>query len=152
MPITTISIAYETGETDTLSYDGSGWNIPGASEVRFAEISVADAMEYLARAMASLSEEYPKEVRPSVVTDLLFAFGSAAEAGIRLVEMSEMISNQSVDHLPDEAIGEILMTLVGGENRLSTETKKRAVGIAEHIGPDYAQALYRFAVLVTKLA
>lgn len=35
---------------------------------------------------------------------------------------------------------------------LTTEQKKFLVGVASHMGPDWAQALYRAAVFITKVA
>lgn len=45
-----------------------------------------------------------------------------------------------------------LMEITGPDEALPTEAKLYALQVAAHMGPDYAQALYRFAVLVTKLA
>ena len=46
----------------------------------------------------------------------------------------------------------ILMNQLGNPDEMRKEDKVRAVQVAEEIGPDWAQKLYRFAVLVTKLA
>jgi hypothetical protein len=35
---------------------------------------------------------------------------------------------------------------------MTTEQKKFLVGVASHMGPDWAQALYRAAVFITKVA
>ena len=59
------------------------------------------------------------------------------------------------EHLSDKAAATVLLNL-----RLTTElgnhesgvNKRLALETAERLGPDWAQALYHFAVLVTKLA
>jgi hypothetical protein len=59
------------------------------------------------------------------------------------------------DHLSDEAVGNLLLQLIGPEvdrERMSRRGKTMAMTVAEVLGPDHAQALYRFAVLVTRLA
>lgn len=57
----------------------------------------------------------------------------------------------------EEIIGQLLMSLFGdgydfGTGDLSAELKVRLVRIADHMGPDWAQALYRAAVFITKVA
>jgi hypothetical protein len=59
------------------------------------------------------------------------------------------------DHLSDEAVGHLLLQLIGPEvdrERMSRHGKEMAMTVAEILGPDHAQSLYRFAVLVTRLA
>ena len=53
--------------------------------------------------------------------------------------------------LSDEAFAHILLQLIR-ENGEKLEQNVRAAQVADIIGPDHAQALYHFAVLVTKLA
>jgi hypothetical protein len=58
-------------------------------------------------------------------------------------------------HLSDEAVGNLLLQLIGPEvdqDRFSRQGKEMAMTVAEILGPDHAQSLYRFAVLVTRLA
>lgn len=62
-----------------------------------------------------------------------------------------------VDFIPDEAIGRLLLQLpiVDGPGKADpgeSIRKHLAVDVAETLGPDWAQAWYRFVVLVTKLA
>jgi len=59
--------------------------------------------------------------------------------------------------LSGEAFGHLLLQVIGshtdhGTEALKASGKKLAVDVADILGPDHAQALYRFAVLVTKLA
>lgn len=64
----------------------------------------------------------------------------------------EEFFSEAVDHLTDEAFGELLLQLIGRDGDLPADLKATALAVAEILGPDHAQSLYRFAVLVTKLA
>ena len=55
-------------------------------------------------------------------------------------------------HLSDEAFAHILLQMIGENGDTRLEQNIRAAQVADIIGPDRAQALYHFAVLVTKLA
>jgi len=55
-------------------------------------------------------------------------------------------------HLSDQAFAQILLQLIGENGDTQLEQNIRAAQVADIIGPDHAQALYHFAVLVTKLA
>lgn len=54
----------------------------------------------------------------------------------------------------EEIIGQLLMNLLGdnGEGQLTARLKQRLVAIADHMGPDWTQALYHAAVFMTKVA
>lgn len=55
----------------------------------------------------------------------------------------------------EEIIGQLLMNILGDEgggDHLTARLKVRLVTIAEHMGPDWAQALYHAAVFITKVA
>lgn len=61
----------------------------------------------------------------------------------------------------EEIVGQLLMNLLnaGGfspgatiAGRFNLPQKQRFIAIAEHLGPDWAQALYRAAVFITKVA
>ena len=54
-------------------------------------------------------------------------------------------------YLSDEAFAHILLQLVGENGDTRLEQNIRAAQVADIIGPDHAQALYHFAVLVTKI-
>lgn len=68
----------------------------------------------------------------------------------------EQFSNgHFVEHLSDKAAAGVLLNLqISAEPGLpeSGVNKRLALETAERLGPDWAQALYHFAVLVTKLA
>lgn len=75
----------------------------------------------------------------------------------------EGLLDLSADAITDEAvIAQILMEELfahpcdpesGGEiTALTSENKVRLVRMANHMGPDYAQALYHAAVFITKVA
>ena len=55
-------------------------------------------------------------------------------------------------YLSDEAFAHILLQMIGENGDTRLEQNIRAAQVADIIGPDRAQALYHFAVLVTKLA
>jgi hypothetical protein len=56
-------------------------------------------------------------------------------------------------HVSEELIGQLILqlplTIMGDDDKLD---KRLAIDVAETLGPDHAQTLYKFAVLVTKLA
>jgi hypothetical protein len=56
-------------------------------------------------------------------------------------------------HVSGELIGQLILqlplTIMGDYGKLD---KRLAIDVAETLGPDHAQTLYKFAVLVTKLA
>lgn len=89
-----------------------------------------------------------------------YADASADMAGDAFLDpvssLLEKIDNgHFVEHLSDKAVAGILLNLqITAEPGLSESgvNKRLALEAAERLGPDWAQALYRFAVLVTKLA
>lgn len=50
------------------------------------------------------------------------------------------------------ALAEFMLQLPWGDAETERPNKRLALEVAETFGPDWAQVLYRFAVLVTKLA
>lgn len=61
---------------------------------------------------------------------------------------------------PENIIAQILMDMLGvgtnwsdpTEGKFTTAQKARFVEMADHMGPDWAQALYHAAVFITKVA
>ena len=66
----------------------------------------------------------------------------------------EMFFGYAAGNLPKEAIAQLIMQSFHMEpdGNFTRHEKGLALEFAETLGPDYAQRLYRFAVLVTKLA
>ena len=64
-----------------------------------------------------------------------------------------LLDEQHEGRLVDEAVvtGQVLMNMIGGEDIMSVENKKRLVTIADTIGPDHAQFVYKAAVFITKV-
>jgi hypothetical protein len=62
-------------------------------------------------------------------------------------------STSAVKNLPNELLADILLQLplTEGDDPDGRVDRALALTVADHIGPDWAQSLYRFAVLVTKL-
>lgn len=56
------------------------------------------------------------------------------------------------DSVRRELILQLLTAKAGGPNEFGLEVKQDAVHLAEMLGPEWCQWLYRFAVLCTKLA
>lgn len=48
-------------------------------------------------------------------------------------------------------VAQLMMEMIVHSDAMTTEAKAAALVFAEYMGPDWAQALYRFAVLTTKL-
>ena len=92
------------------------------------------------------------------VNDAIFrASDDAAKHFNELAEMGgwEEGFAQCVEKLSNEALGQLLLQFPLTESPVDTEgrpNRQLALEVADIIGPDHAQALYRFAVLVTKLA
>lgn len=69
-------------------------------------------------------------------------------------ELSQEISEMARE-MPNELRAQIafhLLTAGTHDEKLDTPTKAFALALADEMGADWAQWLYRFAVLVTKLA
>lgn len=113
--------------------------------------SLDDKLEWAARFVHDTVENFPEETRPSVVEDLAHGFLHAAEVGIGLDEPEELFNAFSA--MNGEVGGHVLMQWLGDKDGVGDPRLKHlAVDVAEVLGPDHAQTLYRFAVLVTKLA
>ena len=86
------------------------------------------------------------------------AFDSNARDIMEPVRLSLIESVESCSR--DEIIAQTIMNLLGSDmdngdpcaGRLGRELKVRLVTVAEHMGPDWAQALYHAAVFITKVA
>lgn len=91
---------------------------------------------------------------------LAYADASADNAGDTFLHpvssyLEKIDHGHFVEHLSDKAAAGILLNLqITKEPGLpeSGVNKRLALETAERLGPDWAQALYHFAVLVTKLA
>lgn len=85
-------------------------------------------------------------------------FHTTFDSNVR--EMMEPVRDTLIESVEsctsEEIIGQLLMSLLGdgydfATANLSTDLKSRLVRIADHMGPDWAQALYRAAVFITKV-
>lgn len=68
-----------------------------------------------------------------------------------LVEDEEM-SREFITQLSNENIAKLLLQMHFGDIFTEKPNKRLAVEVSEQFGPEWAQVLYHFAVLVTKLA
>jgi len=82
------------------------------------------------------------------VTEALTTLSRVAEGEV--ADPSEFFG-PSRAYLSDEAFAHILLQLIGVNGDTRREQNVRAAQVAAIIGPDHAQALYHFAVLVTKI-
>lgn len=83
------------------------------------------------------------------------AFHATFDSNVReLMEpVRETLIESTGSCMVEEIIGQLLMNLLSdSESNLSPSTKCSLVMIAEHMGPDWAQVLYRAAVFITKVA
>ena len=128
--------------------------------------AVNDRIAELTAELNEIVNCYPEHIRPheaGQVFDAAIAYGnlSADCAGDKcLIDASATVAADKgegaewVAHLSAPAIGSIILTLpitAAGDPEAALD-RHLAVDVADTIGPDWAQALYRFAVLVTKLA
>jgi hypothetical protein len=119
----------------------------------------ADAQDArIAEAIARLNYELGTgDLRPySGYKEILnFAFEAMSECARQSNIDPEEIFETARERLSAEAVGHLLLQLIGPEvdqDRFSRQGKEMAMTVAEILGPDHAQSLYRFAVLVTRLA
>lgn len=115
-----------------------------------AKVEAGDMIDALAHALMQMAEAHPEAVRPGAVHDVCEAFVEMSNVGYGLDDGPEMWAG--LQDLDAEPFGHILMNLLGDPDEVTKEDKVRAALVADEIGPDWAQKLYRFAVLVTKLA
>lgn len=81
------------------------------------------------------------------------AFHKAFDANARTIlePVREQLLESVESASPEEIIGQMLMILLC-DDPMTAETKVRLVRMADHMGPDYCQALYHAAVFMTKVA
>jgi hypothetical protein len=131
---------------------------------------VCDKLDAAAADILTALEEYADCVRPynawevAVLGLRMFTLGAglaepneAQRKAMReeLAAWDEEEWSEFAGLLPRSAIGQLLLQLPITEepfNDTSQLDKHLAVDVAEALGPDWAQAWYRFIVLVTKLA
>ena len=98
--------------------------------------------------------ETPTEQSRSGLYTAVELFKTATTAWSGKIELSLEISKMAQD-LPNGLRAQIafhLLTAGTHDEKLDTPTKAFALALADEMGADWAQWLYRFAVLVTKLA
>jgi len=62
-------------------------------------------------------------------------------------------ASAAIAELDDEQIANLLLTAVDwGDPETETPNRHLAVEMAEAFGPDHSQVMYRFAVLMTRVA
>lgn len=126
---------------------------------------VNDRIADLVRELTNILHDQGGFVRPHeaallAAVGLVAADASADNAGDMFLHpvssyLEQFSNGHFVEHLSDKAAAGILLNLqITAEPGLpeSGVNKRLALEAAERIGPDWAQALYHFAVLVTKLA
>lgn len=111
----------------------------------------ADYIQEMATSLESIIDNYPESVRPYVQVLTLNAALMAMDM------MPEHISETGADSLlrsehMSPTVAALFSELPIGDVTTEKLNKRFALEVAEVVGPDWAQVLYRFAVLVTKLA
>ena len=102
-----------------------------------------------------MNREDKKRIAHTVVQtqDNVFAIIDSTLGTWRDQITEALLEEQSAGRLVDEAVvtGQVLMNMIGGEDIMSVENKKRLVTIANTMGPDQAQFMYKAAVFITKV-
>lgn len=125
--------------------------------------TIDDSMDRCITDLINFLEEQPEQISPrdaGKIAALGLEYGQLADEGsgdIHLEPFFELLAHNPVlfRHITNEAFGQLLFQLPVTEeegNPDSKINKKAALDVAEALGPDWAQAWYRFIVLVTKLA
>ena len=109
-------------------------------------------MEAMANSLAEFIAIYPYDVTPYTISQCANAFVQALNANPYLSGSSDMADPFS--NATGATLGHVLMQALGHytDEEYSREFRVKALDAAAILGPDHAQTLYRFAVLVTKLA
>lgn len=101
----------------------------------------------------------PNEVPETRSVDALYAAMYAFRDEVNKWEGEDLLNSVAADlaaTLNEDARAELAFQLLTSGSRddgeMGVSAKKFAVAFAHKIGPDWGQWLYRFAVLVTKLA
>lgn len=122
-------------------------------ELTFAPVTAengarADFLEALAHELIAALKEWPGEVRPGTATLITQAFRLVAEAAIDLDEPETVFS--PLKSWSNNTAAELFMTfpLLTSEGE---PNKRFALEVSEVVTKEGAQALYNFAVLVTRL-
>jgi len=151
MPNVTLTV---DGVTITGRHEPDGFHIDTFSaDTENGETE--EAISNIAAILHDLVSDYPENIRSDVVHSTVWAFVEAANTAGNIDEPEYLYSGVSA--LAPDAAGEFLLQYIGGLGNPDTEKLNdkgilHASRVAEAIGPDWAQILYRFAVLVTKLA
>lgn len=132
---------------------------PGVTTARFKdthEDCESDTIEYIAEALAGITDGYHGIFRPGTVRAITEAFTNISHEAEDLDDAEYMFG--SVRDINTHVFAFLLMEFLAEctdaveSETLSRAGKRRAIDVAEVLGPDWAQLLYRFAVLTTKLA
>jgi hypothetical protein len=113
------------------------------------DTNAGDMIDALAEALCAMASANPEAIRPHALKQTSEAFVEMANAAHSTDDPSELFAD--FRELDPIVFGQILMENLGHPDEVNPEDKHRAIDVAEHIGSDWAQKLYRFAVLVTKL-
>lgn len=88
------------------------------------------------------------ELVSRAVNELAHELTLAVEDGYEIETLMEHV----VSRFDNTQRAAFLLQCLSSPDEMTREEKAFAVEVADHIGPDFAQKLYHFAVLVTKLA
>ena len=115
-----------------------------------ADLDLSDEIQSKAEELLSLVRRDPDCITPYTVTMAAETFVAVCDVSDGLDEWSAMVHGlRELDHT---AFAQILMEKLSVQTELTKADKMLALNVATHMGPDWAQKLYRFSVLVTKLA
>jgi hypothetical protein len=112
----------------------------------------SDLLEALAAMLGAAILTTPEYVRPVTVECTVYAAARAVAAAPGLADPAELFAlfGKTLD---DEEMATFLAHAIQwGDVETELPNKRLALAVAESFGPEMAQLLYRFAVLVTKLA
>lgn len=113
----------------------------------------ADQIEWAARFLSTMICDDPGMTRPVVARELARCFGPAVDELVAIADPTTCMTD--CEDWTADVVGNILLQWLKkwtNEELSSRDMKKVSVDVAEILGPDHAQTLYRFAVSVTRNA
>lgn len=111
----------------------------------------SDLLEAMSGILGAAIATTPEYVRPSTIECTIYAAACAVDATPGLGDPAELFASFGESLEEDSMASFLRHAIPWGDAESEAPNKRLALAVAEEFGPEMAQLLYRFAVLVTKL-